>query len=143
MRMVIAALAVGLAGCSQPVTDKAANNGAAATAAAAKQARAPYCFFKDSETKGWAASTDAKGNVVVKGKAFREDSRYQAVLGAPSVAGTTAEVRPTIITNTTGFASPDNWWDVTATIPDSAAVDKVLVKCGDKTVAELAVRRRG
>ena len=41
--------------------------------------------------------------------------------------------------NDTGYAAPDNWWDMTATIPDSAAVDTVEVKCGDQAVAELKV----
>jgi hypothetical protein len=98
-----------------------------------------YCFFKDPETKGWAASRDKDGNIVVKGKAYRSDSRYRAVLQNPTVTGATAEISPTIIVNDTGFGAEDNWWDVKATIPNSAAVDTVTVRCGAKAFAELKV----
>jgi hypothetical protein len=140
--LILVLAAAGLAACGPSTDDEAANRAAADKAAAAKKARAPYCFFKDAETKSWTASTDAQGNVVVKGKAYRSDSRYQAVLGPATISGTTAELRPTITINTTGFAAQDDWWDVTATIPDSAAVETVAVKCGAKTLAELAVRRK-
>ena len=63
-----------LAGCGQSNDDAAANQ-AAANAAQPKK-RPAYCFFKDSETKGWAASRDTDGNIKVKGKAYRQDSRY-------------------------------------------------------------------
>jgi hypothetical protein len=140
--LILVLAAAGLAACGPSAADEAANRAAADKAATAKKARAPYCFFKDAETKGWTTSTDAQGNVVVKGKAYRSDSRYQAVLGPATISGTTAEFRPTITTNSTGFAAQDNWWDVTATIPDSAAVEMVAVKCGAKTLAELAVKRK-
>jgi hypothetical protein len=126
--------------CDQPATGATTANGAAA---AAKAERAPYCFFKDAETKGWKASVAKDGNAVVSGKAYRSDSRYIAEIGTVEVDGTTATVRPTINPNTTGFGAPDNWWDVTKTIPDSASVETVIVKCGDKTVATLAVPRKG
>lgn len=141
-KLILVLAAAGLAACGPSADDQAASRAAASKAAAAKKARAPYCFFKDAETKGWTASTDAQGNVVVKGKAFRSDSRYQAVLGPATISGTAAEVRPTITTNTTGFAAQDNWWDVAATIPNSAAVETVAVKCGAKTFAELTVKRK-
>jgi hypothetical protein len=42
--------------------------------------------------------------------------------------------------NTTGYAKPDGWWDVDATIPDSAAATSAVVMCGTKTVATLPVK---
>jgi len=99
-----------------------------------------HCFFKDSETKGWAASRGKDGNIKVKGKAYRSDSRYQAVLGPPEVAGTMVSIAPTITQNMTGFGAEDDWWEVTATIPNSAAVDTVTVNCGAKTLATLPVK---
>lgn len=117
-----------------------ANNVAAAQP---KRAKTPYCFFKDQDTKGWAASTDKAGNVVVKGQAYRSDGRYKAVLGQPKVIGATAEVWPTVVLNDTGFSAPDNWWDVSLTIPGSAGVEKVQVRCGKKVFADLAIKRAG
>lgn len=139
---ILLALAAGLAACGQSADDDASNAAANATATAAKPERPPYCFFKDSETKGWKASIGKDGNVVVTGKAYRSDSRYIAEIGKVEIAGTTATVRPTINPNTTGYGAPDNWWDVTKTIPDSAAIETVMVKCGAKTVATLAVPRK-
>jgi len=130
-----------LAACGQS-SDNAAANQAAANSAQPKK-KATYCFFKDNETKGWAASRGTDGNIVVKGKAYRSDPRYQALLGPPTVTGKRAEVSPTIQQNATGYAAPDNWWDVTATIPNSAAVDTVIVSCGPKTLAELKVPVKG
>jgi hypothetical protein len=112
-----------------------------ANQAAAKQAqpkkKPAHCFFKPSEMKGWATSRDKDGNVVVKGKAYRSDSRYRALFGPPEVSGTVARIAPTITVNDTGFAAPEDWWDVSATIPNSGAVDTVTVTCGATTVAEL------
>ncbi|MEA3067969.1 MAG: hypothetical protein QOK41_1376 [Sphingomonadales bacterium] len=133
--------AAALASCSQS-GDQAANQPAAKAAAAAKKPKPAYCFFKDSETKSWAASRGKDGNIVVQGKVYREDSRYKALLGPPTVTGTDAEVAPTITVNDTGFAAPDNWWDITATIPDSAGVTDVTVRCGAKTLTELKVAAR-
>lgn len=134
----LAAAAVGLAGCGRS-DDSGANNVAAAEP---KPQRTPYCFFKNQDTKGWAASTDPSGNVVVKGQAYRSDARYKAVLGEPKVSGPTAEVWPTIVVNDTGYAAPDNWWDVSFTIPGSAAVQSVQVRCGKKVLADLKVPRK-
>jgi hypothetical protein len=134
--LVIGAAAL-LAGCGQSSDTAAANQAAANTAQPKK--KAAYCFFKDSETKGWTAARGKDGNIIVKGKAYREDSRYKAVLGPPVVTGTTAEIAPSITVNDTGFAAPDNWWTMTATIADSAAIDTVDVKCGDAMIAELNV----
>jgi hypothetical protein len=132
--------AVTLAACGQS-NDEAANL-AAAKAAAAKKARPAYCFFKDPDTKAWTAAPDKDGNVVVKGKAYRQDPRYMAVLGQPVVTGTRAEVSPSITVNNTGYGAPDNWWDVSVIIPNSAAVETVAVRCGSKTLAELQVQRK-
>ena len=129
-----------LSACGRSSDDNAARN-SATNAAAAEKPRPAYCFFKDDETKGWAARLDKDGNVVVSGKAYREDARYKAVLSPATVSGTSAEVAPTITTNDTGFAAPDNWWDVVQTIPNSQAVTTVNVICGDKTVASLPVPR--
>jgi hypothetical protein len=133
--------AAALAACGQSA-DNAAANQAAANAAQPKK-KPSYCFFKENETKDWAASRGKDGNIVVKGKAYRSDPRYQALLGPPTVTGNTAEVSPTIQQNATGYAAPENWWDVTATIPNSAAVDTVTVSCGPKTLAELKVPVKG
>lgn len=139
MRNTIVLLgAIALAGCGQSTGNAAANN-SAANSAAAETPRPAYCFFKDSETKSWTAKRGKDGNILVTGKAYREDSRYKAVLNPATVSGTTAKIAPTITVNDTGYGAPDNWWTVKATIPNSAAVDTVDVTCGAKTVAELKV----
>jgi hypothetical protein len=126
--------AAALAGCGQ--SNEAATNQVAKAPAKKKTA---YCFFKEPDTKAWTATRGKDGNIVVKGKAFRQDPRYKAVLGPATVTGTNAGISPSVGNNDTGFAAPDNWWDVTATIPNSAAVDSVTVTCGAKTLAELKV----
>lgn len=140
--LLLLSTAAGLAACGQTAND-AANNAAANTAVAAKPEKTPYCFFKDKEMKGWKAAVGKDGDVIVSGKAYRSDSRYTAQIGKMEVAGATATVRPTINPNTSGYGAPDNWWDISQAIPGSAAVDTVIVKCGDKTVATLAVPRKG
>jgi len=137
--LVLLGVAALLGGCGK--SDDVANQ--AATNAAQPKKRPAYCFFKDSETKGWAASRGKDGNITVKGKAYRQDSRYQAVLGPPEVSGTTATIAPTITQNMTAYGAEDDWWDVTATIPNSSAVDTVNVTCGAKTLATLAVKPKG
>jgi hypothetical protein len=127
-----------LAGCGQS-TDNAAANNESANAAATDKPKPAYCFFKDSETKGWAAKRGKDGNITVTGKVYREDSRYKAILNPATVSGTTAQIAPTITVNDTGYGAEDNWWDVKATIPNSSAVDTVDVTCGAKAVAELKV----
>jgi hypothetical protein len=129
-----------LAGCGQP-SDKAATN----QAAVQPKKKPVFCFFKDEETKGWAASRGKDGTITVKGKAHVKDPRYKAVLGAPTVAGagTGAEIAPSISPNDTGYAAPEDWWDLSAAIPNSAAIDTVTVRCGDKAVAELKVPLKG
>ncbi len=133
-------LCAALAGCGQPNDNAAANQAAAETAQPKK--KPAYCFFKDSETRGWAASRDKDGNVAVKGKAYRLDSRYRALLGPPAVTGTTAEIAPIITVNDTGYGALDDWWDVKTTIPNSAGVTDVTVRCGAKTIAELKLPPR-
>jgi hypothetical protein len=132
----VVGVAAGLVGCGQ-TNDNSANEAAANRAQPKK--KPAYCFFKDSETKGWAASRGKDGNILVKGKAYREDPRYKALFGPPTVKGTAVEIAPTITDNDTGYAAVDNWWDVKATIPDSGAVTQVTVRCGEKTLAELKV----
>ena len=137
-----------LSACGSPAdnqAEQAAGNGsisenATAAGGAPKPKKRPtFCFFKDSETSEWSASRDAQGNIVVKGRAFRSDPRYKAELGPAEVSGATAAISPTISQNS-GYASPDNWWDVSATIPDSRQVVTVKVECGAKTLAELGVQ---
>ena len=137
-RKILLGAAALLASCNQAADNSASN--VAANVSAPKPKRSAYCFFKDEETKGWKASVDKTGNVTVSGKAHVKDARYKADLGQPEVTGTSAELRPTIAPNT-GYASPDNWWDVRLTIPNSVAVRNVAVRCGRKTVAELTVKR--
>lgn len=139
--IMIMLAAAGVAACGQSPDNAAANNGQANMSASQPPKRAAYCFFKDSETKDWTAKADKDGNVVVSGKAYRQDSRYKALLSPATVSGSTAEVAPTITQNDTGFAAPDDWWAVTETIPASAAVTTVTVTCGDRTLATLSVPR--
>jgi hypothetical protein len=140
--MILLGAAAGLAACGQSSDNAAAANEAAANSAAAEKPRPAYCFFKKDETKGWAAKVDKDGNVVVSGKAYRSDGRYKAELQPATVSGTTAEVSPTVTVNDTGYAAPENWWDVSETIPNSQAVTSVEVKCGADTIATLTVPRQ-
>jgi len=135
--MVLLGAACALTACGQSADEAAANK-----AAAADKPKPAYCFFKDSETKEWKAKPDKDGNVVVSGKAYREDARYKAVLAKATIIGTTAEIAPSITQNDTGFAARENWWDVSETIPNSQAVDTVTVTCGDETVATLKLQRQ-
>ena len=128
-----------VAGCDRAAEEPAAN-GSATNAAEPK--RAAYCFFKDAETEKWSASRDGEGNIVVKGRAFRSDPRYKAELGPAEVSGDMATISPTIVQNG-GYASPDNWWDLSATIQSSAAVTRVTVACGKKTLAEFNLPPKG
>jgi hypothetical protein len=139
--LILIAGAAALAGCNQPANDAAANQ--AAAIATAKKPKPAHCFFKDSETKGWTAKRGKDGNIIVTGKAYRSDPRYKALLNPATVTGTSAEIAPTIGQNDTGFAAPENWWDVSASIPASSAVDTVTVRCGAKALAELKVPAKG
>ena len=134
---LIAGAAAFLSACGQGEASKTA------TAPAKPKKNVGYCFFKDPETKGWSAKRDKDGNIVVKGKAYRSDARYKAVLNPATVIGASAEITPTIVLNDTGFAADGNWWDVSATIPNSAGVETVKVICGAKAFAELKVAPKG
>jgi hypothetical protein len=125
-----------LASCGQS-SDSSNLTDAAANAAAHPKKKPAYCFFKDAETKEWAISRDKDGNVTVTGKVFRSDPRYKAVLQPPVTTGTSAEISPTITTNDTGYAAPENWWDVKTVIPNSAAIETVRVSCGSRTLADV------
>jgi|SRR4249919_184494 len=141
-RILVLAAVTGLAACGQSGGDTGSANVAAnATTAAATPKRPSYCFFKDAATKGWAASTDASGNVAVKGKAKIDDRRYRGDLSQSEAVGSNATVWLTMAPNDTGFGALDDWWDVTVTVPNSTAVTSVTVLCGKKEVAKLAVRR--
>ena len=140
--VILFGAAAALAGCGQSAENGTTNNGAAANSSAAEAPKTAYCFFKDSETKDWKARLDKNGNVVVSGKAYRQDSRYKALLAPATVSGTNAEVAPTITQNDSAYGAPDDWWDVTETIPDSGSVESVTVKCGDETLAKLTVQRK-
>ena len=131
--------ALALAACGQPADQPAAD---VAATKATEPKRPAYCFFKDGETEKWSAARDSTGNVVVKGRAFRSDPRYKAELAPAVVSGNAATVSPTIVQNS-GYASPDNWWDVAATIPDSAGITKITVACGKTTLAEFSLPPKG
>ena len=133
MRLVTAlGAALLFAGCSeQPAEAPAANQ------AAAPKEKPPHCFFKDSETEGWAVQV-ADGKAVVTGRAFRSDPRYKGVLLEPKIVGRVAEIRPSIANNDTGFAAEGNWWDLKAEVP-TAGIEAVEIRCGSKLVASLPV----
>jgi hypothetical protein len=137
--LFLAGAAASLAACGQSADNA---NQAAANAAQPKKKPA-FCFFKDEELKGWTATRDKDGNIALKGKAHVKDSRYQATLGASEISGARATIAPTIGQNGTGYGAPEDWWDLSATIPGSAAVDTVAVTCGAKSVAELQVPLKG
>jgi hypothetical protein len=141
MRLAVAAAAVGLAACGQSGEETAAVNATDNSAAPEKPKHPTYCFYKDANTKSWAASIDKSGNVTVKGKAYLLDSAYRGDLIQGEADGEAARIWLTMGPNTTGFGRPDGWWDVTATIPGSAAAKNVTVMCGTKTVATLTVKR--
>src|SRR5436305_3956395 len=121
--LLLAGAVAALAGCNQGGENAAGN---VATNAAASAPKHPtYCFFKDSDTKGWSASRDAAGNVAVKGKALLEDTRYMAAVGEPEISGSKARLWLTMGSNTNAYGAPGNWWDATATIPGSSGVEAV------------------
>ena len=143
MAMVLTA-GLGLAACGQGNAGNEAANAVANVANNAAAAEAPkhptYCFFKEANRKGWAATADASGNVVVKGQAKVEDVRYSAALAQAEVDGAKARIWLTMPPNT-GYQDLDRWWDVSATVPGSAGVTSVSVMCGAKEVATLNVKR--
>jgi hypothetical protein len=130
--------AASLSACGQGGGNEAANQAAPAP----KKEKPKYCFFKDADSKDWSASRGADGNIALKGKLYRSDGRYMAVLGEPKINGSTVEYWPSVSNNTTGASMADGWWEVTATVPNSGAIDTVEVKCGQKTFADLKVPPR-
>lgn len=128
------AWAMMLAGCGQSSGDSAANK-----LAPHPKKKVAYCFFKEEEMKGWIASRDKDRNIALKGHAHVKDPRYKAVLGQPSINGANAEIAPSISQNDTGYGAVDDWWDLSTTIPNSAGLSRVIVRCGDKAVATLEV----
>jgi hypothetical protein len=128
-------------GCNEPAPSGSATANAANTAAT--KAPRHYCFFKADEARDWAAARDPGGNITVKGKAHVRDVRYKADLGQPEISGGSARLWLSMTPNT-AYRSPDNWWDVSFTIPDSAGVTAVTVACDSKRVlAELPVKPAG
>ncbi len=128
----------GLAGCNQAIQQPA--NNIAANSAVPTAKHPTFCFFKDEETKAWKASTDANG-VTVTGKAHVKDGRYKAVLGEPEMTGTNASVWLTIGANDTGYSADEDWWDLRVKIPEGTPVETVSVMCGQKTIANLALKK--
>lgn len=126
----------------QSVKHVCAGRRAAAQPQAPKK-NVPYCFFMDKEMKGWSAKRGKDGNIVVKGKVYRDDSRYQVYLKPATIEGTHAEVSPDLRQNPGAYGAPDDWWDVSQTIADSAAVDTVDVTCGGKVVADFKLKPKG
>jgi hypothetical protein len=136
MRLLIGLVAAMAAtGCSEQAGDNAAAN-----QAPAPPEKVPHCFFKDSDTKEWAAKVEGE-QVVVTGRVFRSDARYKAILLEPKIDGAVAVVRPSMTSNDTGFAADGNWWDVEARIP-ATGVEKVEVRCGKKLVTSLDLPRK-
>jgi hypothetical protein len=134
-------IAAALAACGQAAETNTTNE-AAANAAQPKKKPA-HSFFKAAEMKGWSASRGKDGNITAKGKVYRSDSRYKVVFGEPVIDGTTAELSPTLQQNSAAYGAPEDWWDVSATIPNSAAIDTVRVTCGAETVADIKVATKG
>ena len=56
-----------LTGCNSS-NDQGGQPGCGAKAAAPKKPKPAYCFFKDSETKGWAAKRGKDGNIAGQGQ---------------------------------------------------------------------------
>jgi len=135
--LLLAGAVAVLCGCNQGTSSGNAATNASASAAAAAPKHPTYCFFKDADTKGWTAARGKSGDLTVKGKGHLDDARYAAQLGQAEVSGTAASLWLTMGQNTSAYAAQDNWWDVSASIPNSGAVETVKVMCGSKTVAEL------
>jgi len=129
-------------GCGQKASDERNSGANAAAAAAAKPEPKHYCFFKKDEQKDWTAARGANGDITVKGRVHMGDPRYKGDLGQPEISDTNAKLWLTMA-QVTGYRSVDNWWDVSFTIPDSAAIETVTVACDSKRIfAELKVKPR-
>ena len=130
-----------LAACTQSADNGPANETAANTVQPKK--KASHCFFKDDEMKGWSATRGKDGNITAKGKVYRSDSRYKVVFGEPVIDGSTVELSPTLQQNTAAYGAPEDWWDVSSTVPNSAAIETIRVTCGGKTLADIKVATKG
>ena len=140
VRLIAGISAALVAGCNQSGDTNAAGAANASANSTASTPKHPsYCFFKDSDTKSWSAARDGQGNVTVKGKAHIEDTRYAAQVAPPEVSGSSATLWLTMGPNSGPYGAADNWWDVAATVPNSAGVDSVTIMCGTKTVAQVKV----
>lgn len=130
------------AGCNR---QEASSGNAAANASvnrAAAKAPRHYCFFKKDDSKEWTASRDAKGDVTVKGRVHVRDPRYKGDLGQAEISETSAKFWLTMAPHSS-YSSPDDWWDVSATIPNSGSIESVTVACDSKRIlAELKVKPR-
>jgi hypothetical protein len=126
-----------LAGCGQSSNNVSTNE--AAANAAQPEKKPAYCFFKDDEMKDWKASRNSLGNIRIEGKAHVKDPRYKATVGQWAVGPKKVIIFPTITTNDTGYAKPDNWWDVGVGVPNTASLNEAVVQCGDKIVADIQV----
>jgi hypothetical protein len=135
--LVIAAAS--LAACGQS-TDREAKH---ATVPQPAKKKIPYCFFQGSEMKAWSAKRGKDGDIIVKGKVYRDDSRYQAILKPAVVSGTRAELSPDLQQNPTQYGAAGDWWDVSQTIPSGAGVSSVDVTCGTHTVAHFDLKPKG
>ena len=131
LQLMVGALII-VSGCTQ--SDDATTK-QSANAAAQPPKKAPYCFFKPEELKGWAAKRGKDGNITIKGKGHVKDPRYKGIFGSPTVTGRTVQIAPTITVNT-GYEAPGDWWDMSVTIPNSSGLSEVQISCGDKRVAE-------
>ena len=129
----------GLASCGQQAP--APENNVTAEAAAPAKKHPTYCFFKDADTKGWTATRTADGSGAVKGQVHNADRRYMAAMVDAEVSGASGTVWLTMPPNTTGSGAPGDWWDITGSVPNAAAVEKVTILCGKKTVAELTLKK--
>ena len=129
------------AGCNQQEDSGSPAANATANRAAAKAPK-HYCFFKKDESKDWTASRDAKGEVTVKGRVHVRDPRYKGDLGQAEISGKSARFWLTMAPHSS-YRSPDDWWDVSATIPDSGSIENITVACDAKRIfAELKVKPR-
>ena len=97
-----------------------------------------FCFFKDAEMKDWTAKRDKDGNIALSGKAHVKDSRYKAVFGPPAITSNQIDIAPTLTLNS-GYEAPDDWWDLSLTIPNSRAITNVRIGCGAHQAAALAL----
>ena len=125
-----------LASCGGPA---GGGNDQAAAQTQQPKKRAPYCFFKPDEMKGWAAKRSKDGNITISGKGHVKDPRYKAIFASPTISGKVVQIAPTITPNN-GYEAPGDWWDMSTIIPSSSALTDVQISCGDKQLAAFALK---